>query len=61
MQIVKYFPTAVIGNFSKLFHKNTLDFLPIALVYPRSERMKYNMTPSFWEISIIIIIYHKFT
>ena len=61
MQTVKYFPAAVIGNFGKLFLKNTLDFLPIALVYPRSERMKYNMTSNFWKIGIIIRIYHKFT
>jgi len=30
MQIVKYFPAAVIGNFDGILFYNSLDFLPIA-------------------------------
>ncbi len=43
MQIVKYFPAAVIGNFDGILFYNSLDFLPIAfIIYPRGESRNYS-------------------
>ena len=45
MQIVKYFPAAVIGNFDGILFYNSLDFLPIefSISKKRENEIQYDI------------------